>query len=86
MDRINLDRLTELEKDISLGELYQRKGEYATAVDILSRASHTNPFNPIIHNNLAVLYNKLDRKEGTVVELKRFRLLTHQEKDNTSQK
>ncbi|MFO0795491.1 MAG: peptidase MA family metallohydrolase [Candidatus Brocadiaceae bacterium] len=62
---------------ISLGELYQRKGEYASAVDVLSRANHINPFNPVIHKNLAFLYDKLDRKEDAAVELKRLRLLVH---------
>lgn len=62
---------------ISLGELYQRKGEYADAVDILSRANHTNPFNPIIHKNLALLYDKLGKKEDAAIELKRLRLVAH---------
>lgn len=61
---------------ISLGELYQRKGEYNAAVEILSRANHINPFNPIIHKNLAQLYNKLERKEDAALELKRLMLLT----------
>ncbi len=61
---------------ISLGELYQRKGEYDAAIEILSQANHINPFNPIIHKNLAQLYNKLDRKEDAANELKRLMLLT----------
>ncbi|MDN3514806.1 MAG: peptidase MA family metallohydrolase [Candidatus Brocadia sp.] len=61
---------------ISLGELYQRKGEYDAAIDILSRANHVNPFNPIIHKNLALLYDKLDRKEDASLELKRLMMLT----------
>ncbi|MDO8142723.1 MAG: tetratricopeptide repeat protein [Candidatus Brocadiales bacterium] len=60
---------------ISLGELYQRKGEYDAAIEILSQANHINPFNPIIHRNLALLYNKLDRKDEATVELKRLMLL-----------
>ncbi len=62
---------------ISLGELYQRKGEYTSAVDVLSRANHINPFNPVIHKNLALLYDKLDRKDDAAVELKRLGLLAH---------
>lgn len=61
---------------ISLGELYQRKGEYDAAIEILSQANHINPFNPIIHKNLAQLYNKLDRKEDAALELKRLMLLS----------
>jgi tetratricopeptide (TPR) repeat protein len=61
---------------ISLGELYQRKGEYDTAIEILSQANHINPFNPIIHKNLAQLYQKLDRKEDAAAELQRLMLLT----------
>ena len=61
---------------ISLGELYQRKGEYDAAIDILSRANHVNPFNPIIHKNLALLYDKLDRKEDASLELRRLMMLT----------
>lgn len=61
---------------ISLGELYQRKGEYDDAIEILSQANHINPFNPIIHKNLAQLYSKLDRKEDAASELKRLMLLT----------
>ncbi|MBI5677762.1 MAG: tetratricopeptide repeat protein, partial [Planctomycetes bacterium] len=60
---------------ISLGELYQRKGEYDTAIEILSQANHINPFNPIIHRNLALLYDKLNRKEDAATELKRLMLL-----------
>jgi len=61
---------------ISLGELYQRKGEYDAAIEILSQANHINPFNPIIHKNLALLYDKLNRKEDAATELKRLMLLT----------
>ncbi len=61
---------------ISLGELYQRKGEYDNAINILSQANYINPFNPIIHKNLAQLYNKLDKKEDAAVELKRLVMLT----------
>lgn len=61
---------------ISLGELYQRKGEYDAAIEILSQANHINPFNPIIHKNLAQLYQKLGRKEDAAGELKRLMLLT----------
>jgi tetratricopeptide (TPR) repeat protein len=61
---------------ISLGELYQRKGEYNAAIEILSQANHINPFNPIIHRNLAQLYQKLDRKEDAALELKRLTMLT----------
>ena len=61
---------------ISLGELYQRKGEYDNAVNILLQANHINPFNPIIHKNLAQLYNRLDKKEEAAVELKRLMMLT----------
>ncbi len=61
---------------ISLGELYQRKGEYDDAVEILSRANYINPFNPIIHKNLAQLYDKLDMKEDAAVELRRLMMLT----------
>ncbi len=61
---------------ISLGELYQRKGEYDAAIEILSQANHTNPFNPIIHKNLAQLYQKLDRKDDAAIELKRLMMLT----------
>lgn len=61
---------------ISLGELYQRKGEYGAAVEILSQANFINPFNPVIHKNLAELYGKLERKEDASLELKRLMLLT----------
>lgn len=61
---------------ISLGELYQRKGEYDAAVKILSQANSINPFNPIIHKNLASLYNKLKRKGDAEIELKRLMLVT----------
>lgn len=60
---------------ISLGELYQREGKYDAAIEILSRANHTNPFNPIIHKNLALLYDKLGKKEEAMVELKRLALV-----------
>ncbi|HLG38271.1 MAG TPA: tetratricopeptide repeat protein, partial [Chitinophagaceae bacterium] len=60
---------------VSLGELYQRKGEYDAAIEILSQANHINPFNPIIHRNLALLYDKLNRKEEAATELKRLMLL-----------
>src|SRR3989339_87160 len=60
---------------ISLGELYQRKGEYDAAIEILSQANHINPFNPIIYKNLALLYDKLNRKEDATTELKRLILL-----------
>ncbi len=60
---------------ISLGELYQRKGEHDAAIEILSQANHINPFNPIIHRNLALLYDKLNRKEEAAAELKRLMLL-----------
>ncbi len=60
---------------ISLGELYQRKGEYTAAVEILQQANHLNPFNPIIHKNLATLYGKLGKKEDAAVELQRLMLL-----------
>lgn len=60
---------------ISLGELYQRKGEYNAAVEILSQANHMNPFNPVIHKNLASLYHKLNRREDAEIELKRLMLL-----------
>ena len=60
---------------ISFGELYQRKGEYVAAVEILSQANHINPFNPIIHKNLALLYDKLNRKDDAASELKRLMLL-----------
>ena len=60
---------------ISLGELYQRKGEYDAAIEILSQANHINPFNPIIHKNLALLYDKLNIKDDAEVELKRLMLL-----------
>lgn len=61
---------------ISLGELYLRKGEYDDAVKILAQANHINPFNPIIHKNLAQLYQKLDKKENATLELKRLMMLT----------
>lgn len=61
---------------ISLGELYQRKGEYAAALEILSQANRINPFNPIIHKNLALLYDKLGRKEDAAGELRRLMLLS----------
>lgn len=61
---------------ISLGELYQRKGEYDAAIKILSQANHVNPFNPVIHKNLAQLYNKLGRKEDATLEIRRLMLLT----------
>ncbi len=61
---------------ISLGELYQRKGEYDAAIAILSQANYINPFNPLIHKNLAQVYGKLDRKEDATLELKRLMLLT----------
>lgn len=60
---------------ILLGELYQRKGEYHDAVEILSQANSMNPFNPVIHKNLAVLYSKLNREEDAAIELKRLMLL-----------
>ena len=60
---------------ISLGELYQRKGAYDAAVEILSQANYINPFNPIIHRNLALLYDKLNRKDDAASELKRLMLL-----------
>ncbi len=60
---------------ISLGELYQRKGEYQAAVEVLSQANHINPFNPIIHKNLALLYDKLGKKEDAAAELKRLALV-----------
>ena len=60
---------------ILLGELYQRKGEYDAAIEILLQANHVNPFNPIIHKNLALLYNKLNRKDDAASELKRLMLL-----------
>ena len=61
---------------ISLGELYLRKGEYTAAVEILQQANRLNPFNPIIHKNLATLYGKLGKKEDAAVELRRLMLLT----------
>lgn len=61
---------------ISLGELYQREGKYDAAVEILSRANHINPYNPIIHKNLALIYDKLGKKEEAMVELKRLASVT----------
>jgi len=61
---------------ITLGELYLRKEEFTAAVEILQQANYLNPFNPIIHKNLATLYGTLDKKEDAAVELKRLILLT----------
>ncbi len=60
---------------LSLGELYQRKDEYETAVEYLSRANQINPFNPVIHKNLSLFYSKLNRPEDADVEKKRLMLL-----------
>ncbi|MGQ3685568.1 MAG: tetratricopeptide repeat protein [Candidatus Loosdrechtia sp.] len=60
---------------ILLGELYQRKGEYQEAIEILSKANAINPFNPLIHKNLVTLYSKLNRDEDVAIEQKRLMLL-----------
>ncbi|OHB98947.1 MAG: hypothetical protein A2Z57_13465 [Planctomycetes bacterium RIFCSPHIGHO2_12_39_6] len=60
---------------ISLGELYQRKGDYDIAIQVLSEANHINPFNPVIHKNLAMLYDKLGKKDEASIEMKRLRML-----------
>lgn len=60
---------------ISLGELYQRKGDYDIAIQLLSEANHINPFNPVIHKNLAMLYDKLGKKDEASIEMKRLRML-----------
>src|SRR3990172_1042515 len=60
---------------ISLGELYQRKGDCDIAIQVLSEANHINPFNPVIHKNLAMLYDKLGKKDEASIEMKRLRML-----------
>lgn len=61
---------------ISLGELYQRKGKYQTAIDFLSQANRVNPFNPIIHTNLIELYTKLGDKERATDEMRKLKMIT----------
>ncbi|MBM4055229.1 MAG: tetratricopeptide repeat protein [Planctomycetes bacterium] len=61
---------------ISLGELYQRKGEYQTAIDYLLLANRVNPFNPIVHSNLIQLYTKLGDKERAADEMRRLKMVT----------
>lgn len=61
---------------ISLGELYQRKGEYGAAVEILSQANQINPFHPAVHKNLAFLYGKLGMKEEANRELRRLSMVS----------
>src|SRR3989338_7735345 len=60
---------------ISLGELYQRKGDYDIAIQLLSEANHINPFNSVIHKNLAMLFDKLCKKDEASIEVKRLRML-----------
>ncbi|MDR4508477.1 MAG: tetratricopeptide repeat protein [Candidatus Brocadiaceae bacterium] len=64
---------------IILGDLYQRKGEFGRAIETLLQVNRINPFNPTVHRNLAMCYNKLGRKKDAAIETKRLALLMKSE-------
>jgi len=60
---------------ITLGELYQKKGDYHAAIEILTKANYVNPFNPIIHDKLIQLYTQIKDEENAEKERERLKLV-----------
>ena len=60
---------------VTLGELYKKKGEPQRAIENYLEASHINPFNPLVHQRLAILYRDMGQEEEVTASLERLATL-----------
>ena len=60
---------------ITQGELLAKHDEIGAAIDSLISASRINPFNPIVHQQLAGLYARADDKANAQKSLKRLAMV-----------
>jgi tetratricopeptide (TPR) repeat protein len=68
---------------VTMGELYRRKGESQKAIGSYLEASHINPFNPLVHQRLAVLQKEVGQEGEAVASLKRLAVLLKGEREAT---
>jgi len=68
---------------VTLGELHKREGEPQRAIENYLEASHINPFNPIVHQRLAILYREMGQEEEATASINRLAILLKGERTIT---
>ncbi len=61
---------------VHLGELYLNQNDYEKAITYFNEANNINPFNPIIHQSLAFLYQAQGREKEAERERRNLKILT----------
>lgn len=62
---------------IHLGELYLNQNDYEKSIKYFDEANDINPFNPMIHQNLAFLYQAQGREKEAERERRNLKILTN---------
>ena len=59
----------------NLGNLYFLKEKYEEALNNYIQSNQINPFNPLIHKNMAAIYEKIGQEEKAKKEFEIFSIL-----------